>query len=208
MYRLTVNRAHASLPAWGKASIIKRCPNQDYWLEHATYSTCPPQDNSWRIQAESITFKHEEGKAIAREESDRDRRKMQRQIEDMQKQLEKKTSEELAALSVAFLVAELHTGLGNCRCWVGWLRPAAGDWASQIDTSPIWRRKREVARPNLFGPLGITTPRSVVSLARLARPTYGRRPATDSHTHTHTRRQTVVARARRVLSVQRKQSHN
>lgn len=61
-----------------------------------------------RLEKE-IVKKVEEGKTLAREEFDRDKRKMQRQIEELSGQLEKKTSEELGSMSEEELMALLKS---------------------------------------------------------------------------------------------------
>ncbi len=66
LYRFNTNRSNALLPAWGRASLIKRFANQDYFLKEATYTTCAPQDKAWAIEAESISIDNEKGKGIAR----------------------------------------------------------------------------------------------------------------------------------------------
>lgn len=56
LYRFNSERNNASLPAWGRASLIKRYANKDYLLRHATYTTCAPQDNAWDVEAKTITL--------------------------------------------------------------------------------------------------------------------------------------------------------
>nr|WP_133131159.1 LPS assembly protein LptD [Legionella yabuuchiae] len=67
LYRLSIHRAGATLPAWGRADFIERFPNQDYLLQQATYSTCPPENRSWQISAGSITLDHSEARGVARD---------------------------------------------------------------------------------------------------------------------------------------------
>lgn len=54
LYRFNMNRRHLTLPVWGRASLIERFSNQDYRLNQVTYSTCPPQQESWHIEANEI----------------------------------------------------------------------------------------------------------------------------------------------------------
>ncbi|WP_229669395.1 LPS-assembly protein LptD [Legionella impletisoli] len=67
LYRLSVHRAGATLPAWGRADYIERYPNQDYLLQQATYSTCPPEDRAWKISARTITLDHSEARGVAKD---------------------------------------------------------------------------------------------------------------------------------------------
>jgi LPS-assembly protein len=66
LYRLNTDRANATLPAWGKASFIERYANQDYLLNQATYTTCPPKDRAWLLSAKSIELNHAESKGVAK----------------------------------------------------------------------------------------------------------------------------------------------
>lgn len=66
LYRFNVDRNNALLPAWGRASLIKRFANKDYLLRDATYTTCSPQDKAWEIDAESITIDNAKSKGVAR----------------------------------------------------------------------------------------------------------------------------------------------
>lgn len=54
IYRFHFPYAAALLPAWGIAAAVERLPNQDYVLQRATYSTCAPTDDAWRIEAKKI----------------------------------------------------------------------------------------------------------------------------------------------------------
>lgn len=54
LYRFNLNRASAKTPAWGRASFVERFSNKDFLLRKATYSTCPPHNESWRIEADEI----------------------------------------------------------------------------------------------------------------------------------------------------------
>lgn len=53
-YRIHTTRAHAILPAWGKADIVRLLPNKNYYLKNATYSTCQPTHPFWQIKASDI----------------------------------------------------------------------------------------------------------------------------------------------------------
>lgn len=66
IYRFKTPRISAILPAWGRASWVQRFANKDYLLRKATYTTCPPQDKAWQIEAEEITLDNAAGKGIAR----------------------------------------------------------------------------------------------------------------------------------------------
>jgi LPS-assembly protein len=66
IYRFKTNRAGASMPAWGRATLIQRFANQDLALDKATYTTCAPQDNSWQIEAHRIDLDKSEEEGIAR----------------------------------------------------------------------------------------------------------------------------------------------
>lgn len=66
LYRFQVNRSHAVLPAWGRASVIQRFPNKDYDLKKATYSTCAPQDKSWQIEAKEIHIDDAASRGVAK----------------------------------------------------------------------------------------------------------------------------------------------
>ncbi|OCH99094.1 LPS biosynthesis protein [Legionella jamestowniensis] len=66
LYRFNSQRPGATLPAWGRASLIERFANQDYLLKRATYSNCAPQDKAWQIEAESITLDDSESTGVAR----------------------------------------------------------------------------------------------------------------------------------------------
>ena len=66
LYRFNVNRKNALLPAWGRASLIKRFANKDYLLRLATYTTCSPQDKTWDIEADSIALDDAKARGVAR----------------------------------------------------------------------------------------------------------------------------------------------
>lgn len=66
VYRFdSVHREHV-LPAWGRASIIERFANNNYFLQQATYSTCPPSERAWHIEADSIALDDAKEIGVAR----------------------------------------------------------------------------------------------------------------------------------------------
>ena len=66
LYRINTDRSRAILPAWGRASFIRRFANKDYLLRKATYTTCSPQDKTWDIKADSIAIDDANAKGVAR----------------------------------------------------------------------------------------------------------------------------------------------
>lgn len=60
-YQLDINGRRAS----GSALAMEGLPNGDFTLEQATYSTCPPGDRSWFVQAESLKLYPSEGVGTA-----------------------------------------------------------------------------------------------------------------------------------------------
>lgn len=66
LYRFHSPRPRASLPAWGRASIIERLANKDYFLKKATYTTCAPEDKAWQIEADSIALDDSTATGVAR----------------------------------------------------------------------------------------------------------------------------------------------
>ena len=66
LYRFDSPHPSTTLPAWGRASFIERFPNQNYWLRHATYSTCAPKDKAWQIEASDITLDHDSETGVAK----------------------------------------------------------------------------------------------------------------------------------------------
>lgn len=66
LYRFDSPRPSTTLPAWGRASFIERLANQNYWLRHATYSTCAPKDKAWQIEASDITLDHASESGVAK----------------------------------------------------------------------------------------------------------------------------------------------
>lgn len=67
LYRLNTNKRQALLPAWGRASLMKRFANSDYLLRLATYTTCAPQDKSWDLEAKSIRIDNKKAVGVARD---------------------------------------------------------------------------------------------------------------------------------------------
>jgi len=63
IYELDFNGKRAT----GSASGMSRLPNGHFVLEGATYSTCPPGDKSWYVQADSLNLNSEEGIGTARD---------------------------------------------------------------------------------------------------------------------------------------------
>ncbi|KTD21010.1 organic solvent tolerance protein [Legionella lansingensis] len=66
LYRFSSKRPGAVLPAWGRASLIERFANKDYFLKQATYSNCAPQDRAWQIEADTITLDDSSATGVAR----------------------------------------------------------------------------------------------------------------------------------------------
>ncbi|KTC85500.1 organic solvent tolerance protein [Legionella drozanskii LLAP-1] len=66
LYRFNIRKSGAIQPAWGRASIIERFANKDYFLQKATYTTCTPQDNAWQIEADSIKLDDARSIGVAR----------------------------------------------------------------------------------------------------------------------------------------------
>lgn len=66
LYRFNSDQQGAVLPAWGRASLIQRFANKDYYLKQATYSTCAPQDKAWQIEADSIAIDQANAMGVAR----------------------------------------------------------------------------------------------------------------------------------------------
>lgn len=74
LYRFSSDRSAAILPAWGRARLIRRFANKDYYLERATYSTCAPQDKAWDVEASSITIDDAKAVGLAKNATVRIRR--------------------------------------------------------------------------------------------------------------------------------------
>ncbi len=66
VYRFSMPHAFAVLPAWGRASLIQRLSNRDYFLKKATYTTCRPQDRAWHIDAKSIKLDNAHHQGVAK----------------------------------------------------------------------------------------------------------------------------------------------
>ncbi len=66
LYRFNSVRKHVVLPAWGRARLIERFANQDYSLRQATYSTCPPHQESWHIEASEINLDTTHASGVAK----------------------------------------------------------------------------------------------------------------------------------------------
>jgi len=68
LYRFNLNqKKRTSLPAWGRAHLIERFANKNYLLNQATYSTCPPEHESWRIEAREIRFDTSKSIGVAKD---------------------------------------------------------------------------------------------------------------------------------------------
>jgi LPS-assembly protein len=67
LYRLHINREHALLPAWGRARWVERFANQNLQFREATYSTCPPKAEAWRIEAKEINLDHDKAMGVAKD---------------------------------------------------------------------------------------------------------------------------------------------
>ena len=66
LYLFSTQHAKAALPAWGRANFIERFSNKDFLLRKATYTTCPPQNKSWQIEADEISIDNKKEQGIAR----------------------------------------------------------------------------------------------------------------------------------------------
>jgi LPS-assembly protein len=66
LYRFNMEKRGAVLPAWGRAGLVERFANNDYFLKKATYTTCAPQDSAWQIEADSIKLDAANDKGVAR----------------------------------------------------------------------------------------------------------------------------------------------
>ncbi|WP_199744171.1 LPS-assembly protein LptD [Legionella sp. km772] len=66
VYRFNTERSGAVLPAWGRASLIRRYANKDYLLQKATYTTCAPQDKAWDVEAKSIAIDDAKATGVAK----------------------------------------------------------------------------------------------------------------------------------------------
>lgn len=66
LYRFNPNQKSAVLPAWGRASFIERLANKNIVMKNATYSTCPPQHEWWRLDAKEIKLDSESSVGTAK----------------------------------------------------------------------------------------------------------------------------------------------
>lgn len=66
LYRLNSDRKQATIPAWGRASLIKKLSDDNYLFQKATYTTCAPQDRAWDIRASSIEIDNKTATGVAR----------------------------------------------------------------------------------------------------------------------------------------------
>lgn len=66
IYRFNFNLRHVNLPAWGRADLIQRFTNKNYLLQNVSYTTCPPLNHSWQINAESISIDNATSSGVAR----------------------------------------------------------------------------------------------------------------------------------------------
>jgi LPS-assembly protein len=67
LYRFSFPKKGAVLPAWGRASLIERYANENYFLKKATYTTCAPGDRAWQIEAEEITIDQTRSRGTAKD---------------------------------------------------------------------------------------------------------------------------------------------
>ncbi|MCC5791490.1 MAG: LPS-assembly protein LptD [Legionellaceae bacterium] len=67
LYRFDSDRAAAILPAWGRASSVRRYANEDYLMKEVSYSTCNPQRPAWRLLAKSLKLDAAQKKGVARD---------------------------------------------------------------------------------------------------------------------------------------------
>src|SRR5690606_25467524 len=68
IYRFqTRDRQDGVAPSVGKAHQVIKTTDANYILTHATYSTCVPTDNTWKIEAKKIEIYPKDGKGIARD---------------------------------------------------------------------------------------------------------------------------------------------
>lgn len=52
--------------AWGQADKMIRKPNDNYFLQNASYTTCPPRTRAWRLTAKTITLDKKAGRGYAK----------------------------------------------------------------------------------------------------------------------------------------------
>src|SRR5579872_1735691 len=65
--QLEKSRKIVHLSAWGKASEFKQTEPQIYEFQNASYSTCPPTTDTWRVNASRITLNKNTGRGVARD---------------------------------------------------------------------------------------------------------------------------------------------
>lgn len=66
LFRFSTKWAHSISPAWGRAYSLERFSNEDYLLKKATYTTCPPGNCAWLLEADSIYLNHYKKTGTAR----------------------------------------------------------------------------------------------------------------------------------------------
>jgi LPS-assembly protein len=66
---LQVERQVYQLSAWGEAGYFKQSEPKVYEFQNATYTTCPPTQNAWRIKASSIELDKNTGRGVAKNAS-------------------------------------------------------------------------------------------------------------------------------------------
>jgi LPS-assembly protein len=66
---LKKERKIAQLSAWGKADEFRQTIPNIYYLENASYSTCPPTNTAWKVNAGHIVLNRETGRGYARNAS-------------------------------------------------------------------------------------------------------------------------------------------
>jgi len=65
-YRLDLHRAHAKLPAWGRASYVQRFPNGVVHLKNASLSTCSPAATTWGVVAQDLELNPKTERGVAK----------------------------------------------------------------------------------------------------------------------------------------------
>lgn len=66
IYRLNFNPLKIDLPSFGRASLIEKLSNKNYFFKDVSYTTCPPTNNSWEIKADTLYINQAENKGVAR----------------------------------------------------------------------------------------------------------------------------------------------
>ncbi len=64
--QLESTRKLTHLSAWGKADQFEQTAPNHYDFEKASYSTCPPDSNTWQVKASRIDLNKDTGRGIAR----------------------------------------------------------------------------------------------------------------------------------------------